>query len=150
MPARTELTYTANGMQKLEYLLAWSAQMKPRFTQEAKVLRALGHPARLAILEVLRHRPACVCHLTVALQRPQAYVSQQLGVLRDAGLIEGQRNGAFVYYRLRDYGVLGMLDLATRILGRGPEAAPAASGPLARCDCPQCAADRVPAGGAAP
>ncbi|MDR7542970.1 MAG: metalloregulator ArsR/SmtB family transcription factor [Armatimonadota bacterium] len=123
--------------------------MKSRFAAEATILRALGHPARLAILEVLRHRPACVCHLTAALHRPQAYVSQQLGVLRDAGLIEGQRDGAFVYYyyRLRNYGVLGMLDLATRLLGRAPEATPAA-GPLAGCECPQCAVGEAPAKGA--
>jgi DNA-binding transcriptional ArsR family regulator len=124
--------------------------MEPRFAQEARVLRALGHPARLAILEVLRHRPACVCHLTAALRRPQAYVSQQLGVLRDAGLIEGRRDGAFVYYRLRDYGVLGMLDLAARMLGGAPPPAPAAAGRLADCECPQCAGPAAPARGAAP
>lgn len=122
--------------------------MKPRFAAEAKVLRALGHPVRLAILEVLGHRPACVCHLTAALQRPQAYVSQQLGVLRDAGLIEGQRDGAFVHYRLRNYSVLGMLDLATRLLGHAPGATPVASDRLAGCECPQCAVGEVPAKGA--
>lgn len=112
--------------------------MKPRFVREARVLRALSHPPRLAILESLRHQPACVCHLTAALDRPQAYVSQQLGILRDAGLIESQRNGAFVYYKLRDYGVLGIVDLASRFLGRAPSPTPSAAERLEGCECPQC------------
>jgi DNA-binding transcriptional ArsR family regulator len=123
--------------------------MKPRFAQEAKVLRALAHPARLAVLENLRHRPACVCHLTAALGRPQAYVSQQLAILRDAGLIEGQRSGGFIYYKLRDYGVLGMVDLASRFLGRAPGTAPAAVERLEGCECPRCSRDVVLMKGAA-
>lgn len=123
--------------------------MKPRFAQEAKVLRALAHPVRLAILEDLRHQPACVCHLTAALGRPQAYVSQQLAILRDAGLIEGQRSGAFVYYNLRDYSVLGMVDLVSRFLGRAPYTASVAVGRLEGCECPRCSRDVALTKGAA-
>jgi DNA-binding transcriptional ArsR family regulator len=125
------------------------AEMKPRFAEEAKVLRALAHPARLAILEHLRYQPACVCHLTAALDRPQAYVSQQLAILRDAGLIEGQRSGGFIFYRLRDYGVLGMIELARRSLGRPPGTAPAAVERLEGCACPRCSGEVVLMKGAA-
>lgn len=118
-------------------------EMKPRFAQEAKVLRALAHPARLAVLENLRRRPACVCHLTAALGRPQAYVSQQLAILRDAGLIESQRSGAFIYHKLRDYSVLAMVDLASRFLGRASAAAPPTVEKLEGCECPQCSNDAL-------
>jgi DNA-binding transcriptional ArsR family regulator len=96
--------------------------MTPRFAQDARVFRALAHPGRLAILERLRGGPACVCHLMAALGRPQAYVSQQLAILRDAGLIEGQRRRAFVYYALRDRGVLGVVN-SGRLRGRSRHSA---------------------------
>jgi ArsR family transcriptional regulator len=115
--------------------------MNAQFVREAEVLRALAHPARLAILENLRHRPACVCHLTAALGRPQAYVSQQLAILRDAGLIEGERSGGFIYYKLRDYGVLGMIDLASRLLGRAPGSRSSAAARISGCECPRCSGD---------
>jgi ArsR family transcriptional regulator len=117
--------------------------MLAQFVQEAEVLRALAHPARLAILENLRHRPACVCHLTAVLGRPQAYVSQQLAILRDAGLIEGERNGGFIYYKLRDYGILGMVDLASRFLGRAPNSRSPVSERIAGCECPHCSKNVV-------
>src|SRR3989304_5668084 len=59
--------------------------MRPTLTPEARVLRALAHPERLAIVECLRHGSVCVCHLTVALGRPQAYISQQLATLKGPG-----------------------------------------------------------------
>lgn len=117
--------------------------MKPRFAQEARVLRALGHPARLAILEHLRHGSACVCHLTSALGRPQAYVSQQLAILRDAGVIEGQRSGAFIYHRLRDHSVLAMVDLVSGFLGRASAVDPVTAERLEGCECPQCSNDAL-------
>ncbi|MDR7522908.1 MAG: metalloregulator ArsR/SmtB family transcription factor [Armatimonadota bacterium] len=112
--------------------------MRLPFTQEARLLRILAHPAWLAILEILRHRPACVCHLTAALEHRQAYVSQQLAILRKAGLIVNRRDGAYTYYALRDHGVLGLVDLARRIHGRRPVPALSATGRLAGCACPQC------------
>lgn len=123
--------------------------MTSQFAREARILRALSHPARLAILETLRHRPACVCHLTAALGRPQAYVSQQLAILRDADLIEGQRSGAFVYYKPRDYGILAVLDLVSRFSGRSPRSAPGGDGRLEGCECPRCQREVVLAKGAA-
>lgn len=123
--------------------------MTSQFAREAKILRALSHPARLAILENLRHRPACVCHLTTALRRSQAYISQQLAILRDAGLIEGQRSGLFVYYRPRDYGILAVLDLVSRCSGRSPRSAPGGDERLEGCQCPQCQREVVFAKGAA-
>ncbi|MDQ7839897.1 MAG: metalloregulator ArsR/SmtB family transcription factor [bacterium] len=102
------------------------------------MLRTLAHPVRLAILEHLRHRSACVCHLTRALGRPQAHVSQQLAILRDAGLIEGQRDGAFIYYKLCDCSVLAVVDLVSVFLGRASAFAPPTSENLEGCECPQC------------
>jgi DNA-binding transcriptional ArsR family regulator len=112
--------------------------VKTDFEAEAKVLRVLAHPGRLAILEALRNGPACVCHLTALLGRPQVYISQQLAVLRDAGLATTRRDGAFVYYSLHDYSVLGLIDMLGRAVGRAPAPALGVAPKLDQCACPQC------------
>jgi DNA-binding transcriptional ArsR family regulator len=94
------------------------------------MFRALSHPVRLHILDELRKQEACVCHLQVALNRPQAYVSQQLRVLREAGLVEDERDGMLVYYRLADAEVKRLLDDVL-----GPAGEPER---LSACTCPHC------------
>lgn len=46
------------------------------YSEEVKLLKALTHPARLAILEILRDGEQCVCHMEAILQQRQAYISQ--------------------------------------------------------------------------
>jgi ArsR family transcriptional regulator len=75
----------------------------------ARRLRILSHPERLRILDVLRREPECVCHLEAALGRPQPYISQQLGVLRTAGIIADEKDGFNVYYRVIDQEVVEWL-----------------------------------------
>jgi DNA-binding transcriptional ArsR family regulator len=60
--------------------------------RQADLFRALMHPARLAILDLLRAGEACVCHLEAHLGYRQAYLSQQLAILRTAGLIRDSRS----------------------------------------------------------
>ena len=70
-------------------------------TYTAKMLKALAHPVRLRILEALSTDvQACVCHLESLLQLRQAYISQQLATLREAGLVQDRREGLNVYYSL--------------------------------------------------
>jgi DNA-binding transcriptional ArsR family regulator len=96
----------------------------------AELLRALGHPARLQILDELRRAEACVCHLQTVLRRPQSYVSQQLRVLRDMELVTDDKDGLNVYYRLSNPQVERLL---TEVLG--PAEGPTRS---ANCPCPRC------------
>jgi ArsR family transcriptional regulator len=66
--------------------------------------RALGDPGRLRLLSFLASQPggeACVCHLTEPLGLTQPTVSHHLKVLHDAGLLERERRGTWMYYRLR-------------------------------------------------
>jgi len=68
----------------------------------AALARALGHPARVAILRHLTRRGECVCgQLVDRLPLAQATVSQHLKVLKDAGLIEGEVEGPRVCYCVR-------------------------------------------------
>ncbi len=66
----------------------------------AVILRAVGDPTRLTILESLLTQEKCVSDLVTELNRPQPYISHHLRILRQAGLIEGQRDGKQVCYRI--------------------------------------------------
>jgi len=69
------------------------------YQQATNLFHLLSHPARLRILDELRRDEACVCHLQAVLGRPQAYVSQQLRVLREAEVVVDRKDGLLVYYR---------------------------------------------------
>lgn len=108
------------------------------FDQQARLFRALMHPARLAILEVLRGGEQCVCHIEAALGYRQAYISQQLAVLREAGLVRDRRDGWNVFYWVVEPQVFNLLDTTRQMIG-GPERQAEGNGALASCDCPKCA-----------
>ena len=76
------------------------------FEAQAQLLKVLTHPARLAILNILRDGEHCVCHMEAYLGYRQAYISQQLAVLREAGLIQDRRDGWNIFYRVRPAGDL--------------------------------------------
>jgi DNA-binding transcriptional ArsR family regulator len=65
----------------------------------AKYAKALSHPARIAILNILIRRQACICgDIVDELPLSQSTVSQHLKELKDAGLIKGDIEGAKVCY----------------------------------------------------
>jgi ArsR family transcriptional regulator len=99
------------------------------------LFRALMHPSRLAILDLLRQGKQCVCHLEAHLGKRQAYISQQLMVLRDAGLVEDERQGLNIYYRVVDPRVFEVIDMVRAMCGE--EVQRPVSTEVA-CPCPQC------------
>jgi ArsR family transcriptional regulator len=69
----------------------------------AALLRVLADPGRLRLLSLIQAQPsreACVCHLTNALGLSQPTVSHHLRVLFEAGLVDRERRGNWVYYRM--------------------------------------------------
>jgi len=77
---------------------------QPEAEELAGVFKALGDPGRLRLLSFLAAQPrgeACVCHLTEPLGLSQPTVSHHLKVLTDAKLLERERRGTWMYYRLR-------------------------------------------------
>jgi ArsR family transcriptional regulator, arsenate/arsenite/antimonite-responsive transcriptional repressor len=69
----------------------------------AQVFKALGDPVRLRLVSLIGARDggeACVCDLTSAFDLSQPTISHHLKVLREAGLIDSERRGTWVYYRL--------------------------------------------------
>lgn len=65
-----------------------------------KLFRALGDETRVRIVALLSHGELCVCHIEQALGLSQPNVSRQLGILRAAGIVEGRRDGSWMYYAL--------------------------------------------------
>lgn len=68
--------------------------------QCADVMRALGDETRLRIMESLLKEEKCVSELVVEMGKQQPHVSHHLRILRDAGLVEGVREGQRVCYRV--------------------------------------------------
>jgi ArsR family transcriptional regulator len=116
------------------------------YKQQAEWIRAMAHPTRLLILEILAERgECCVCHLTTILKQRQPYVSQQLMVLRDKGLVADRKDGVMVYYRLVDLRIRDLISLTRELLWKDDAQAafpsiPAA--PVPGCTCPKCEAER--------
>ena len=79
------------------------------YDQVAEIGKALGHPVRLQILQVLREEEACVCHLEAILGQRQAYISQHLMRLREAGLVVDRREGMNVFYSLANEAIGSLL-----------------------------------------
>jgi ArsR family transcriptional regulator len=85
---------------------------------QAEVLRTLASPRRLEILHRLAEGPREVSRLADELEISQPNVSQHLAVLRSAGLVETERLGREVRYRLADPDVMVACDLMRRVLER--------------------------------
>jgi ArsR family transcriptional regulator, arsenate/arsenite/antimonite-responsive transcriptional repressor len=67
-----------------------------------KVMKALSDPNRVKIIKMLQQRFLCVCELKAALNIAQPTVSKHLKLLEDAGMVESDKDGLWVNYRLAD------------------------------------------------
>ncbi len=78
-----------------------TANEKDRYTAQAKVHKALAHPTRLFIVEKLSRGERCVCELTGMIGAEMPTVSRHLSVLKHAGIVEDDKRGSQVFYRLK-------------------------------------------------
>ncbi len=72
----------------------------PRIQELSQILKALGHPTRLFIIEEIAKEPACVCELKERIGADTSTVSKHLSILRNAGLVNIEKKGTMVYYSL--------------------------------------------------
>ena len=82
----------------------------------ASVCKGLADPKRLLILNALRDGERTVTDLVDELDIPQANVSQHLAVLRDRGLVQGRRNGQWVFYSLTSPKIVQAMDLLREVM----------------------------------
>jgi len=77
---------------------------------KADLLKALGQPTRLKILELLVDGERCVCEIFPAIGGEQSNVSKHLGFLRSQGIVIADRRGMRVFYRLADRRIAKLLE----------------------------------------
>lgn len=106
------------------------------YEAQARLLKVLTHPARLAILNILRDGEHCVCHMEAHLGYRQSYISQQLMVLRDAGLIQDRREGWNVFYHVAEPRIFDILSAVKQIIPAVPQ--PDSEHKVVACPCPKC------------
>lgn len=108
------------------------------YGRQAEILKAIAHPVRLQILDILRDGEQCVCHIEAVLKLRQAYISQQLMTLRRAGLVADRKDGLRVYYRITDRAILKVLDPARMMVEQQGGAFPETERSPRDCPCPSC------------
>ncbi|MER6023529.1 ArsR/SmtB family transcription factor [Streptomyces anulatus] len=88
----------------------------PLYRLKAEFFKTLGHPVRIRVLELLSERDHAVSEMLNEVGVEAAHLSQQLAVLRRAGLVTARREGSTVHYTLADPGVAELLRVARTIL----------------------------------
>ncbi len=82
---------------------------------KSEFFKALAHPMRIQVVELLRGGPLSVGQLQDAIGAPSSSISQQLAVLRGRNFVVTERRGTTVIYRVRDADLFELLDVARRI-----------------------------------
>jgi ArsR family transcriptional regulator len=77
------------------------AKTRARFEARAEIIKAMGHPTRLFIVEELSKHDRCVRELTEMIGADVSTVSKHLAILRNAGIVEDEKRGVQVYYSLK-------------------------------------------------
>ncbi len=79
-----------------------NAKTLAKYELRAKIIKALAHPARLAMMdELIAHGERCVCELTELVGTDMSTVSRHLAQMKAAGLVEDEKRGRMIYYRPR-------------------------------------------------
>jgi len=87
-----------------------------RFEARARIIKALAHPTRLFIVDVLSRGEKCVCELTEMVGADMSTVSKHLALLRACGIVQDEKRGSQVYYTLRCPCVLQFFDCVESVL----------------------------------
>lgn len=83
---------------------------------KAELFKALGHPARIRVLEVLCEGERSVGEMQPLVGIELSHLSQQLAVLRRAGVVAARKDGSTVFYAIKDPAVVELLGVAKRLL----------------------------------
>ncbi|MFW5828908.1 MAG: ArsR/SmtB family transcription factor [Planctomycetota bacterium] len=84
--------------------------------RQALILKALGHPSRLRMVQALADGPLCVCDLTALVGSEMSTVSRHLAQLKQAGVLSDRREGTRIFYELRARCVLRFLACIDQVI----------------------------------
>lgn len=91
-------------------------QKKMKFELRAQIIKAMAHPTRLFIIDELSKGEKCVCELTDMIGDDISTVSKHLSIMKNVGIIESQKKGNMVYYRLKVPCIINFLGCVETIL----------------------------------
>lgn len=89
---------------------------KPIYRVKAEFFKVLAHPARIRILEVLREGERSVGDLVPEVGIESSHLSQQLGIMRRANLVQSRKEGSTVIYSVSNAQLFDLLDVARSII----------------------------------
>ena len=75
-------------------------KIKAKFEAKAKIIKAMAHPSRLFIVDVLSRKEHCVCELKDMIGADMSTVSKHLSILKSAGIVRDEKRGTMVFYKL--------------------------------------------------
>ena len=92
---------------------------REHYETRATILKALAHPSRLMIVDELSRGERCVCDLTELVGHDMSTVSKHLNLLKKSGLVEDEKRGKQVYYRLKVPCVLNFFHCVDAVISAG-------------------------------
>ncbi len=100
---------------------------RTNYEARARIIKALAHPTRLLIVDVLSHGERCVCELRDLVGDDISTVSKHLTVLRQAGIVEDEKRGLQVWYQLKVPCILNFFGCVEKVLQANARQAVAAA-----------------------
>lgn len=83
---------------------------------KADILKALGHPTRLAIVEMLGAGERCVCEINERIRADHSTVSKHLSILKKAGVLADRKQGLKVFYKLEVPCILNFMNCLVSVI----------------------------------
>ncbi|MCK4935260.1 MAG: helix-turn-helix transcriptional regulator [Elusimicrobiales bacterium] len=90
-------------------------KINTKFFRQAVVIKALAHPTRLSIVDMLSKRNICVCEITKAIGNDISTVSKHLSVLKNSGLVDITRKGNQIFYNLKCPCILEFMNCIAKV-----------------------------------
>ena len=90
--------------------------MKELVEFRAEILKALGQPTRLKIIDFLRDGERCVCEIFPAINEEQSNTSRHLNMMLSAGVLSRRKDGLKIYYAIKRPEILEVIDIITGIV----------------------------------
>ncbi len=95
----------------------------PKTKRRVAIIKALAHPSRLLVAEALQQGEQCVCDLRDLIGSDLSTVSKHLTILRQAGIVDMEKRGLNVFYRLRCPCLIGFLECVDTLAPPAPKGA---------------------------
>lgn len=93
------------------------------YKRKAQIIKAMGHPSRLMMIDALAEGEKCVCELQQLVGSDMSTVSKHLSVLRNAGIVDDRKQGLQVYYSLRCPCIINFFGCVEAVMDMRTEAA---------------------------